>query len=161
MTLVRILIAIAIGAVIGACALTASPPAPDYSDLVITLERTPCFGACPVYKLAIYGDGRVMYAGQQFVAVTGQQTTTLSAEQVQELVSEIERADYFSLKDEYTAPATDMPSAIVSVSLNRQTKTINHYGYCGAEFDEAPKELCDLEQKVDEITNSAQWVGRP
>ena len=161
MTLIKILFTSATGAVVVACALIVPPPAPDYSDLVITLERTACFGACPVYKLTIYGDGRVVYEGQQFVAVTGQQTATLTAEQVQELVNEIEKANYFALKDDYTALVTDMPSVITSVTLNGKAKTINHYGYCGADFDEAPKELCDLELQIDAVTNSAQWVGQP
>ena len=35
----------------------AETPTPDeISDVVITLERGPCFGACPVYKLTVYGD---------------------------------------------------------------------------------------------------------
>jgi hypothetical protein len=71
----------------------------------------------------------------------------------------IEKANYFALEDTYSALATDMPSAITSVSLNGQSKKIDHYGYCGYEFDTAPQALCDLEQQIDAITNSAQWVG--
>ncbi len=41
-------------------------------DVVITLERTQCFGSCPVYKLTVYGDGRVVYEGGGFVKIKGE-----------------------------------------------------------------------------------------
>lgn len=159
----RILITLVISIVLVSCALTAPlpTPTPDYSDLVVTMERTPCFGACPIYKLTIYGDGRAVYEGEEFVAVKGQQTATIGAAQIRELVAAIESADYFSLNDDYSAPATDLPSTITTVTLGGQSKTINHYGVCGySDIDTAPKELCDLESKIDEITNSARWVGK-
>jgi hypothetical protein len=37
------------------------------------------------------------------------------------------------------------------------------YGGCGFDYgDQAkpPQALCDFEQKIDEVTNSAQWVGK-
>lgn len=159
----RILITLVISIVLVSCALTAPlpTPTPDYSSLIITLERTPCFGTCPAYKLTVYGDGRVVYEGSMFVAVDGQQTATISPNDVRELVAAMENAKFFSLKDDYSAPATDLPSTITTVTLGGQSKTINHYGVCGySDIDTAPKELCDLESKIDEITNSAQWVGK-
>ncbi|HLF02536.1 MAG TPA: DUF6438 domain-containing protein [Anaerolineales bacterium] len=161
MIALRTIATLILGVVLVACAIAAPQPtaAPDYSDIVITLERTACFGTCPIYTLTVYGDGRVEYEGEMFVAVEGQQSATISAEQVQALVTALEQADYLSLSDDYSAPATDLPSTITSVTLGGKTKTINHYGYCEADFDVAPKELCDFEQKIDEVTNSAQWVG--
>ena len=36
------------------------PPTPAVeSRFEITLERTPCLGTCPVYRVSIDGDGRV------------------------------------------------------------------------------------------------------
>lgn len=141
----------------------APAPTPDYSSLVITLERTVCFGFCPIYRLTVYGDGRVEYEGDRNVDVEGLQTSTLTPEQVQELVDAYQAADYFNLKDDYTAPVTDLPSTITSVTIEGQTKVITNYGGC-MEFDaaeKAPQALCDFEAKIDSVTNSAQWVGTP
>ena len=136
-------------------------PTPDYSTLVVTMERTPCFGTCPVYQLTIRGDGSVAYQGEMFVAVEGAQTAAISAEQIQALVTAIEAADFFSLADDYSAPATDLPSTIISVTFNGQSKQVNHYGVCGlADIDAAPKGLCDLEKTIDDVTDAAQWVGQ-
>ena len=37
------------------------------NDTVITLERTACFGTCPIYTITIYGDGRVVYDGEDLL----------------------------------------------------------------------------------------------
>jgi hypothetical protein len=164
MMLLRTLATLALSAILVACAIsTLEPaPAPDYSDLVITLQRTACFGTCPIYKLTVYGDGRVEYEGGQFVAVEGAQTATITIDQVKALVTAFEQADYFNLPDNYTAPATDLPTTITSVTFNGQTKTIENYGGCFGEVagtDKAPQALCDFEVLIDTVTNSAQWVG--
>lgn len=164
MMLLRTLATLILSAILVACAIsTPEPaPAPDYSDLVITFQRTVCFGTCPIYKLTVYGDGRVEYEGEQFVAVEGAQTATITIDQVKALVTAFEQADYFNLPDNYTAPVTDLPTAITSVTFNGQTKTIENYGGCFGDFagtDKAPQALCDFEVLIDTVTNSAQWVG--
>ncbi|HEY9641961.1 MAG TPA: DUF6438 domain-containing protein [Coleofasciculaceae cyanobacterium] len=132
---------------------------PTYSDLVVSLERTACFGACPVYQLTVYGDGRVVYNGQAFVAVQGQRTAQISPEQVQKLVKAIEAANFFSLAEQYTVEATDLPGAWTSVTLNGQSKRIWRYGSTGdPALDNAPRALTELEQTIDTIANSQQWV---
>jgi hypothetical protein len=148
---------------ITACGAPPQPatPAPDYSTLVVTMERTPCFGTCPVYKLMIFGNGQVEYEGLNFVNVQGQQTATLTADQVKELIAELEKADFFELEGSYTVNATDLPSTIVTVTLDSRSKKIEHYGICGSQdINSAPQVLCDLEQKIDSITNSTQWTGK-
>jgi hypothetical protein len=138
----------------------APTPTPDFSTVQITLERTPCFGFCPVYKLTIHGDGTVEYDGENNVNVTGHQTAQLTQAQMQELVTTFQQAGYFDLKENYTAPVTDLPSTITSFSLEGRSKLITNYGGCTIDSSEkAPQALCDLEAKIDSIVNSAQWVG--
>ena len=50
--------------------------------------------------------------------------------------------------------ATDMPSAFTSLTVDGKTKTVRHYH---GDFS-APKELTELEDKIDEIVNSNQWI---
>ena len=148
------------GLSINACApngdpTSAAPTKIAFSDLVITLERTACRGTCPIYKLTIEGNGTVIYEGQDFVQVKGQQTASLSPEQIQELVSAFEQARFSTLPDYIDQDTTDSPSVITSFTLNGKTKTVNHY----YGDNSAPQELFDLESKIDEITNSKQWTG--
>jgi hypothetical protein len=158
-TLTFILILV-LGLLISGCAPRVGTPATSptenvFSDLVITLERTACFGTCPIYKLTISGDGTVSYEGQDFVQVKGEQTASLSAAQIQDLVSAFEQAQFFTLTDYTHEDTTDSPSVITSMTLNGKTKTVNHY----YGDDSAPQALFDLESKIDEITNSKQWTG--
>ena len=124
-------------------------------ELLIRLERTACFGKCPVYSLMIKGDGTVIYSGVDFVQTRGIQETTISIDAINQLVAEFEKADYFSLKDSYTAfGVSDMPSANTSISMGGKTKAINHY----LGDRSAPEQLTELENRIDEIVNSAQWI---
>jgi (2Fe-2S) ferredoxin len=126
-----------------------------HEDLVIKLERTACFGKCPVYSLMIKGDGTVIYAGVDFVKTKGIQETKISMDAVDKLLMEFEKSDYFSLKDSYTGfGKSDMPSANTSISLGGQTKAIKHYH---GDLT-APKQLTELENKIDELVNSTQWI---
>ena len=143
------------GCVAGVGTPTTNPTENVFSDLVITMVRTACHGTCPIYKLAIRGDGTVTYEGQDFVQVKGQQTASLSLAQIQELVSAFEQASFFTLMDYTHVNTTDSPTVITSITLNGQSKTVNHY-YGDSS---APQALFDLESKIDEITNSNQWTG--
>lgn len=136
----------------------ATPELPaDLQDVVITLGRTECFGACPIYKLTIKGDGTVEYEGEQFVAITGTVTSAISAEDVRKLVSEFEKVDYFSLNNSYTSEdVTDSPSANTSITIGGRQKSINHY----LGDDSTPPKLTILEDKIDDITNSDQWISK-
>jgi len=123
--------------------------------MVITLERTPCYGFCPVYKLTIGGDGTVVYEGKDFVSNRNREETTISRDEIDQLVKEFKRIDYFSLNDEYTERTiTDAPSVITSITLDGKTKTIEHYH---GDFS-APEELTELEDKIDEIVKSEKWI---
>src|SRR4051812_50068887 len=68
------------------------------NNIVITIERTRCYGDCPVYSAQIYADGAVVYTGKMFVKETGERRFKIPQEKVQELIKEFERVDYFSFK---------------------------------------------------------------
>ncbi|MFC2005424.1 DUF6438 domain-containing protein [Chloroflexota bacterium] len=132
------------------------PSAPNNLDEVqITLERTACFGFCPVYTLTIHGDGTVVYEGKDFVKTKGRAEITITKEKVKQLVSAFEKIDFFSLNDNYTERTiTDAQSVITSITVDGKTKTIEHYH---GDFN-APEELSELEDMIDEIVNSEQWI---
>jgi hypothetical protein len=124
---------------------------PHYKDVVITLERTMCLGTCPVYKLKIYGDGRVEYEGESYVGITGTQIGHISSDDVRDLVFEFYRIEYFSLRDEYIEAEPDLPTIITSITIDGHRKqVVDHWG--------APPELKDLEKMIDDAAGSDRWV---
>jgi hypothetical protein len=130
---------------------------------VITLERTACFGSCPVYTISVSPAGDVKYEGRSHVRKMGAATGKVPRERVNALLSELERGGYFTFAARYASPepscgryATDSPSVITSVTLRGHTKQITHDYGCGG----APGALTILERRIDEALNSGQWTGR-
>jgi len=129
----------------------------------ITLERTACFGSCPVYVISLSRGGEVRYEGKAHVRRTGVATGRIPRKQVDALLTELDQAGYFNFADEYSPSraacgraATDLPTVITSVTLPGRTKRVTHYYGCS----NAPGALTVLEQKIDNAVSSAQWTGR-
>ena len=135
----------------------ATPPNVDS----ITLERTWCNGTCPIYSVTLRSDGTVTYEGEEYVKVKGRRSRKISSEQFQQLVHEIQRIDFFKLKDEYMSKdhpdgsfetVTDLPSAITTVRAGKTHKHIkNYYG--------GPKSLAEFENLIDKVAGSSAWTG--
>jgi Domain of unknown function (DUF6438) len=129
----------------------------------VSLERTPCFGTCPVYQVAILQSGVVRFVGKHHVVRKGEATATIPAARVDSLLRELEAGGYFGFDDAYVmgSPAcgqyaTDSPTVITSVAVGGRTKSIRHDYGCFA----APSELKRLERLIDEVAGTAQWTGR-
>lgn len=166
MTQLKVMGVLVVMALLAACSMTestaeptgAEPPAADAPAVeTITLERQPCFGFCPVYTLTIHGDGRVEFNGQQNVEAMGEQTATIDPAAVQALADEMDAAGYFTWNDAYmTQDVTDLPYVISSITLSDgTTKRIEHYH---GDFS-APEMLTALEDQIDAVADTAQWVG--
>lgn len=132
-------------------------------DTVITLERTVCYGMCPNYKLTISADGAVVFEGRRFVKKVGTAQSTISQDQLRELIDRFERINYFHLRDRYEdngdgceGVVTDHPSAITSIRTNGKTKSVRHYYGCRGVA--VLEDLTKLEQAIDDAVNSTQWI---
>jgi hypothetical protein len=125
---------------------------------VATLERTPCFGFCPVYKVAVMSDGTVNYEGERFVKLTGPHTGQISADQVNALRQAFETAGYVQFQDSYEQhTVTDLPSVNTSYTKDGNTKSVRHY--LGDRT--APEALGKLEDEFDKIIGIETWIGTP
>lgn len=133
-----------------------SVSAQDAANVAITLERTACFGACPVYTVTILEDGTVIYNGENFVEVTGEQTSQIDPETVSMMVEAFENAGYFEWDEAYdTMTVSDLPTVITSVTRNGETHRITRY----AGDSSAPLALPFLEQWIDIMARTQQWTG--
>ncbi|HEX3810361.1 MAG TPA: DUF6438 domain-containing protein [Rhizomicrobium sp.] len=136
----------------------AFPPIKDWNTLRITLQRSPCFGRCPTYKVEIHGDGTVIYRGGSFVAVTGERSVKIAPEKVRDLYTLFRKADYFWLNDSYTAQVTDLPSFTTSISYDGHSKSVRDYA---GRMIGMPEIVGELELAIDDAANSEQWtVGK-
>jgi hypothetical protein len=147
------------------------PAVPIYNldEIRIELQRTACYGSCPVYSVTIEGTGKVIYNGVQNVVEQGIRETTIADDQLVELANEFLRLWFFDAKDRYAGQeslflvggrqytlggtqVTDLPSTILSVKLADRQKTVElYYNY--------PPELGKLAEKIEETTGVLTWVG--
>lgn len=134
----------------------AFPPIKDWSTLEIRLQRTGCYGWCPVYSVTISGDGTVSFLGERFVTVKGAHTAKITPDKVRALYEAFVKADFFWAFDRYEASITDLPTKIVSISFDGHRKQIVDYAGRMAGMPEA---IAKLEQQIDELAGITQWVG--
>lgn len=125
----------------------------------IKLERTACFGTCPVYTVEIQGDGTVIWEGKRFVKVMGLRRYRIPIVKVRTLVERFRAARFYSARDAYVDRGiTDMPSAWISLTYGGVSKRIQDYAGTRAGMPQAIK---DLERAVDETAGTAALIGPP
>jgi Domain of unknown function (DUF6438) len=122
---------------------------------VATLERTGCYGECPVYRLTVNSDGSLVYVGTRWVKVLGRQVYKLSDAQLSELQAAFDRSGFMQFRDYDHVESTDDDWAHVSLRRGGTIKRVRHYHGDNA----APPALGVLEDEFDRIVDSAKLVG--
>ena len=105
----------------------ASSPSPTRSakDLYVRIERTPCYGRCPIDKVEAFGDGRVRYVGERFVPRLGTYTRQLSAQELSKLESILRESAFEKYDTLYdNTGISDLPSLILTYRLDGREKRI-------------------------------------
>lgn len=126
-------------------------------DATLTLERTACYGTCPVYQVTLYGDGRVAYRGTGFVRVHGPASGRADPARVRALFEGLERDGFFGYRARYATPVTDNPTHVVTAKLDGRTKRVEEYASCDF-AKHAPAALCRLEEAIDDVAGTAKWI---
>ena len=139
------------------------------AGLTLSLERTGCWKTCPIYKLIVQLNGKVLFEGIQDTETKGKAESILNKEKMTQLVAEIEKADFFALKNSYTNVSdncpgygTDQPTVTLYIKTEGKEKTIIHNLGCkeiGGNWKVFPQPLYKLESKIDEIVETKYWTG--
>ena len=124
---------------------------PKHGVTEIGLERTVCYGDCPVYSLVLKPDGSVRYVGTEHVARRGTHVGEINPEDFHQLAEYLVESGYASLETEYPLPVSDLPSTYTTAVINGKRKVIHHYGGYG------PVKLWVLEQAIDAVVARATW----
>ncbi|GAA0301185.1 hypothetical protein GCM10009087_08700 [Sphingomonas oligophenolica] len=130
-------------------------PQGDPQSIVIRLERGGCFGSCPDYSVDITGMGTVSYEGLGSVLVRGKHHYKVGADVVQRLAEQFRRADFWSLRDDYSSQITDQSTYKLVVTIGGQTKAVTDY--VGGDVG-MPASVTELEKAVDAAAGTARWI---
>lgn len=93
-------------------------------QMLASINRTACYGQCPMYKATFMDNGEVFYVGKRFVENIGTYKTLISADEVNDIKAKIVEFDYFSLDSLYPTPIADFPSCITEANLNGERKKV-------------------------------------
>lgn len=150
----RTLIALAGALALASCA--SAPPSPE-GPATITLERTVCFGFCPAYTVSVSTSGEVIYRGERFVNVGGEQRAQIAPEEVARLLQRFDAIGFERLRDEYRAQVSDLPTTTITLERNGRVKRVVDYGGVSAGMPQAVRELQD---EIDRVAGTSRWVLR-
>lgn len=117
---------------------------------VASIERTPCYGNCPTYKMKIYSDGFVELEGIRGIDFTGNYTTNISQAQVNNFRIRANRTGFMDLEDRYDGMVTDLPSATTTIVLDGVKKSVYR------RFD-YPRSILQFEELFDALLKSQRW----
>jgi len=113
-------------------------------ELIISLQRTACFGTCPIYKIEIFSDGSGIYTGTRFVENIGITKFSLSETQLNLILTQAEVIGFTNMQEEYSEPISDLPTTFIQI----KNKRIRDY-------TGAPKTLKNLENLIDQLYQKA------
>ena len=132
---------------------TVQPPTgPLASDDYVELQRTLCFGRCPVYSVRVHADGQISWGGKEYVEVIGQATDQIAPEAVHTLIDKFRAAGFWSLCESYTRRVSDVPTTITVVHLANTQKSVSDRA------DGAPDWLRELDLAVDTLADTHRWI---
>lgn len=126
------------------------------SLVTIELERTPCYGFCPVYTLRVWGNGLVSYHGE-FGLIKGDRIGYISPSEAWQLIWAAWSSDFMHFGDAYTNGNEDLAGSRTCVSFGPFAKCVKETFSLTA--PSPPAALRTLNTLIDQVTHSGQWTG--
>ncbi|HLP53245.1 MAG TPA: DUF6438 domain-containing protein [Chitinophagales bacterium] len=138
----------------GASCQTMKPDAkhPDKNGpVVVSLERTPCFGRCPVYDIKLYENGLLLYNAVKNTDTTGCFYAVLNKDEVAAIKDKFNKSGFMQMADRYPednrAPS-DLPSVVLYFNNGTAQKTVRDKRW------ETPIALAELQTTIEELVRT-------
>lgn len=91
------------------------------TTVIVNIERTPCFGKCPVYTLSIMSNKTVRYEGLENVSSKGAHTFKLPSYKYRKIIQKLENLPFQDYEEEYGATIRDLPKTIITYKDKKVT----------------------------------------
>lgn len=127
-----------------------SPAVKKDSGVLLSLQRTACYGACPIYVVEVLSDGTLHFKGDRHVKVTEPVELKLEPAVLEQLAARVEQSGFATWNDFTTNSVSDAPTVV----LTYKGHSVRHY----RGDDKAPPELTALEDEVDALLGTDRWV---
>lgn len=121
--------------------------------LVAVLEKTGCYGTCPVFEARLFSNGHLTYHGKEDVARLGLYEAWADLSLLEKVKEAAYQVGYFKLSDVYPVnqrSIDDIPITITYLNFDEKEKTImNNYG--------SPKSLKNFESTLEKLLLNVDW----
>jgi hypothetical protein len=122
------------------------------NHLLFSIEKGPCFGTCPEYKIEVYSNGEARLKGIRNVEHIGEFKTQLPAEFIQEITNSIKALDVAALDSNYVNKyLTDFPATDLEFEINGVKKRIHIF------HESPPQEIQKVLDVINGFENRIKW----
>jgi hypothetical protein len=132
----------------------------------ISLERTQCYGSCPVYSVRIGSDGAISYDGKMYVTEKGKRAASASADELSFLQAAVQIAKFQAMNSTYASERdgcqpvpTDSPGLKITIRQDLSEKSVFYYFGCRGPAQ--VKQVIWLADTIDRVAGTDRWVAPP
>jgi len=125
--------------------------------IVVSLQKTPCFGSCPVFEARVFSNGTAIWEGERHTARIGKYEATVPHEWLNELMAEAEAIDFFRMAVRYPlygSALPDVPQTITFMQNGGKQRRVTDNAA-------APVDLVRFEKMLEEKLNTLEWKPKP
>lgn len=116
----------------------------------LKMDRTACFGRCPVYTIELMSNGAIYYEGKKNTEFIGKREAKISVTQMQKFMKTISGYKLLSLQNVYKPIAADLPRLNFTFTVNGKAKSIKN-------GESGPKYLETIGKKIDSLMTTLKW----
>ncbi len=120
----------------------------------ISLQRTACFGQCPIYTVTLVRVGPSLFDGQRWSPRVGQFEGTIDSSAFASLAHFIVAEGFLTFDSAYAEGVTDHSTTITCLQSARASRCISHYGASG------PAQLNGIEHAIDSVSETLHWAAK-
>jgi hypothetical protein len=138
--------------IFSSCKLGLNSPSAQHESSIIILERTACYGTCPVYKIQLESNGRAYLTNTRFVEPLGIFQGVASEPKIESIFKTFQTVSWEQYQDKYDENVSDLPTAILTWYHSGYKKVIELRSNYPSEFDV-------LLKMIDELKAEIEWVA--
>jgi hypothetical protein len=117
---------------------------------VLYIEKSACYGECPVYKVEIFASGKMVFQALANTKMKGRFCANIDKKELSNLIDSFNQQNYFSFNGVYFSRAMDLPTTTTGFNYGGKQKRVRDY-------DKAPPELKMLEKMLENLVDSTTW----
>ena len=103
------------------CCVVQTKSLKEESTICISLQKTACFGNCPVYNILILSNETGIYNGKQFVDSIGKYSFNTTKSTISKIVKKARYINFFKIDENeyFNAYIQDLPSTIITINNHK------------------------------------------